>query len=267
MASRAADYRRLAGSRIRSQFQYRTSFVLQIFGAFGLSFLDFVAILVVFSHLRHLAGFSLAEVSFLYGTSYVAFKIADVAMTNMDRLPLLIRMGTLDQVLTRPLGSLGQVLTGDVDIRHVGSAGQGVVVLVFALGRVDIDWDVGRAVVFALMLASAFVIFCSIWVATNAIAFWTTDAREVANSFTYGGNALTQYPLSIYGTWLRRLMAYVVPLGFVNYFPSLYLLDRPDPLGTPAVLRFISPLAALASVLVARWVWRTAVRHYRSTGS
>lgn len=267
MADQTAIYGHLAASRLRAHFSYRISFALQVVGAFGLSFLDFVAILVIFHHLPHLAGWSLGEVAFLYGTSYVTFKAADILMTNMDRLPTLIRMGEFDQILTRPLGSLGQVLTGDLDIRHAGSIGQGAVVLVFALGRVDIDWTPGRVAVFVSMLVGAVGIYCAIWVATNAIAFWTMDAREVANSFTYGGNALTQYPLHIYGAWLRRIFAYAIPLGFVNYFPSLYLLDRPDPLGLPVALRFISPLVALASVAVAGWVWREAVRHYRSTGS
>jgi ABC-2 type transport system permease protein len=236
--------------------------------AFGSdSFLDFVAILVIFTHLPHLAGWSLGEIAFLYGTSYVTFRLADIAMTNMDRLPTLIRTGEFDQVLTRPLGSLGQVLTGDIDIRHVGGMAQGAVVFVFALTRVQIDWTPGRALVLVLMLVSAVGIYCAIWVATNSIAFWTIDAREVANSFTYGGQTLTQFPLHIYGTWIRRIMGYAIPLGFVNYFPSLYLLDKPDPLEMPSVLRFMSPLIAVGACLLSGWVWRVAVRHYRSTGS
>jgi ABC-2 type transport system permease protein len=267
VASRTLVYRKIAGSRIRAHLQYRLSFGLQVVGAFFFSFLDFVMILVVFSHISHMEGWSIAEVSFLYGSSYVTFKFADILMTNLDRLPMLIRMGTFDQILTRPIGTLGQVLTGDLDIRHFGGISQGAVVLGYALGRTSIDWDAGRVVVFALMLVSAVVIFCSIWVATNAIAFWTTDAREVANSFTYGGNMLTQFPLNIFGTWFRRLLAYAIPLAFVNYFPALYILDKDDPLGAPKILRFASPLVAAAAALVAGAVWRTAVRHYRSTGS
>ena len=136
----------------------------------------------------------------------------------------------------------------------------------FSLTRVHINWTPLRAIVFVSMLIGGAVIFCSIWVATNAIAFWTMDAREVANSVTYGGNYLTNYPLHIFGTWLRRLLAYVIPLAFVNYFPALYVLEKESPIGTPA-LRFVSPVVAVAAVIVAGTVWKTAVRHYRSTGS
>lgn len=267
MASTSAIYARVARSRVQAHLQYRLSFVLTVVGAFLLSFLDFVVILVVFQHLSHLGGWSLGEIAFLYGSSYMTFKAADVLMGNLDKLPLFIRAGSFDQVLTRPLGSLGQVLTADLDLRHIGGVSQGAIVFAIALGRVRIEWTAGRVIVFLLMVVSALAIFCAIWVATNAISFWTMDAREVANAFTYGGNFVTQFPLHIFGAWLRRLFAYVVPLGFVNYFPSLYILGKEDPTGAPEGLRYISPIVALAALGVAGGVWRAAVRRYRSTGS
>jgi ABC-2 type transport system permease protein len=267
VASTLAIYRRISASRVRAQAQYRLSLGLQVAGSFVFAFMDFVMILVLFTHVSRLAGWSLGEIAFLYGTSYVPFRAVDVLMTNLDRLPVHIRLGTFDQVLTRPLGSLGQLLTGDLDVRHIGGTVQGVAVFVYALGHVSIDWTLARALVFASMLVSAVVIFGSIWVVTNSIAFWTTDAREIANTFTYGGNYVTNYPLHIFGRWLRRILVFAVPLGFVNYFPSLFILGRPDATGSPAAFQFLSPVAALAVAIVAGAVWRAAVRHYRSTGS
>src|SRR3712207_8942673 len=45
--------------------------------------------------------------------------------------------------------------------------------------------------------------------------------------------------------------------------PSLYLLDRPDPLGLPPICRFLAPLVAVAFALVAGGLWRFGVAHYR----
>lgn len=247
--------------------QYRVSFYMQIAGAFLITFLDFVAILVIFNRIPALAGWDVHEVAFLYGTSYVMFKTADMFMGNLDKLRVLIPMGTFDQVLTRPLGTLGQVLTADLDLRHIGGISQGAIVLIYGLSGTSIDWTIARAIVLATMMVSGLVIFCGIWVTTNSIAFWTTDAREVANAFTYGGNFFTQHPLNIFAKWMQRVLGYGFVLGFVNYFPSLYLLGKDDQTGAPFVLRFLSPLAAVAAAIVASVVWRTAVRHYRSTGS
>jgi ABC-2 type transport system permease protein len=77
---------------------------------------------------------------------------------------------------------------------------------------------------------------------------------------------LAQYPIDIYDEWLRRFLAYIVPLAFVAYFPSLFILGKPDPLGTPSWIAFVSPLVGLAAALVASAVWRFGVRHYQSAG-
>ena len=44
-------------------------------------------------------------------------------------------------------------------------------------------------------------------------------------------------------------MIFVIPIAFVAYFPSLYLLDKDDPLGLPAALQFASPVVAVAALL------------------
>ena len=59
----------------------------------------------------------------------------------------------------------------------------------------------------------------------------------------------------------------MLPIAFVNWYPCLYLLGRPDPFGFPEWLQFCSPLAAALVVAAALLVWRTGVRRYTSTGS
>jgi ABC-2 type transport system permease protein len=259
-------YVRLYGSRFRSQLQYRVSFALQVIGMVGATFLDFLVILVLFSRLTSLGGWSLWEVAFLYGASYLPFKLADIFVGKVERLSDWIRMGQFDAILIRPLGTLGQTLTADGDLKQVGGVAQGAAVFAVALAHVDIDWNLARALMMVVMLSSGFVIFCSVWIAANASAFWLLNVREASNAFTYGGNFLTQFPLDILGPWFRRVFALLVPVAFVNYFPSLFLLGKPtEP--WPAAMQFLSPLVAAATAGVAAIVWHAGIRHYSSTGS
>lgn len=262
----AGIYRRLVGARIRSQLQYRLSFGLNLAGAALISFLDFAAILVIFSQIDALAGWSVAEVALLYGVSSVAFALTDIVIGHIDLLPNMIREGEFDVVLMRPLGSLFQVVSSDFALRRLGKAFQGGAVLAVALAQLDLDWTPGRALMVVVMVVSGSLIFAGVWIVFATVAFWLVDSMEVANAFSYGGNFLAQYPINLFGTWLRRFVVFVVPLGFVSYFPSLYVLGKDDPLGFPRALQFASPLAALVSVLVAGLAWRFAVRHYRSAG-
>ena len=263
----AAIYARLVGARIRAQLQYRTSLALELIGTSLIVFLDFVAILIVFNQIPALEGWSVEEVALLYAIASISFALTDVTVGHLDEFPNMIREGTFDQILTRPLPSLLQVVASDFALRRFGKAFQGAAVLVVALARLDVDWTAGRAAMLPAAIVAGAVIYGAVWVALATVAFWIVDAIEFVNAFTYGGNFLSQYPLNVFARWLRDLVLFVLPISFVAYFPALYLLDKDDGLGLPDVLRYASPLVAAAAALVASAVWGRAVRRYRSVGS
>jgi viologen exporter family transport system permease protein len=267
IAEVARIYRRLVGARIRGQLQYRLSFALNLLGSALTALLDFVAILILFSQVDALGGWSVWEVALLYAISSVSFGITDLVIGHIDLLPRMIREGDFDQLLLRPLGSLFQVVAADFTLRRLGKVVQGLAVLLVAAAHVDVDWTAGRVGVLMLAVVAGAFIFAGVWIALATIAFWLIDSQEVANSFTYGGNYLAQYPINIFGPWLRRLVVVVIPIAFVAYFPSLYVLGKEDELGLPRGLQFVSPLVAVVTAIAAGLLWRTAVRRYRSVGA
>ena len=260
-------YRKLVGARIRSELQYRTSFVLFTIAQFFITFIDFLAIAVIFHNIPQLGGWSIGEVAFLYATAAVAFGLADLLVSQVENTATRIRLGTFDVVLIRPLNSLFQIVADDFALRRVGKLVQAAAVLVVALSRRDVGWTTGRVLMVPVMIAAGAVIYSCLWVITASVVFWTVDGGEMGNAVTYGGNFLTQYPLHIYGTWIRRFLGFAAGAGFVSYFPSLYVLGKDDPLGMPGSFWFASPAVAAVAVAVAALAWRSAVRHYRSTGS
>ena len=267
MAELASLYLRLAGARARSEFQYRASFATFWLSQFLITFLDFIAIVIIFERIPQLDGWTFAEIALLYGISGVGFALGDVFISQVEDIAVRIRTGTFDLVLIRPIPTLFQVVADDFAVRRMGKLAQAGVVLVLALVRAPIEWDGLRALVVVAAVASGAVIFSSLWIIGAAVTFWTTDSSEVMNAFTYGGNFMTQYPLSIYGDWMRRILGLGLGAAFVAYLPALFVLDKSDPLGLPEPLRFASPAVALVFAVVATAAWRFAVRHYRSTGS
>jgi viologen exporter family transport system permease protein len=262
----AALYARLVAARVRSQLQYRTSFVLEIVGVVLITFLDFLAILVIFDNVPQLAGWSVQEVALLYGISGLAFALADLAVGHLDLMPQLIREGNFDLVLIRPRGSLFQVLASDFRLRQLGRIVQASAVLAYAVTALEVNWTAQRIGVLVGAVLSGAAIFCAVWVAAITIVFWAVEGRESVEVFTGAGNFVSQYPIDVYGAWLRRFFVFVVPAAFVAYFPALFILDKPDPFGAPEWVSFLSPAVALVAAVVAGYVWRFAVRHYRSAG-
>ncbi|MGH9267605.1 MAG: ABC transporter permease [Acidimicrobiales bacterium] len=266
-AGTAALYGRLLGARIRSDWQYRTSFFLYCGAQFLAAALDFVVIVVLFTQVPTIAGWSLAEMALLYGVAGVAFNLADVIVSPVEVLPRRIKDGTFDLVLTRPLGTLLQLATEEFAVRRAGKLVQAVAVLVVAAPLAGVAWTPARAAFLAASLVAGTVIFSAVWVLGTAIAFWTVETQEMTNSITYGGTLLSQYPLPVFAGWLRRLVVFVVPLAFVGYLPTLHLLGRADPTGLPNWAPFLSPAVAAVVAYAAARVWTAGARHYQSTGS
>jgi ABC-2 type transport system permease protein len=257
----------IAGAWVRSALSYRTSFVVGTLVQLVITFLDFAAIIIMFGHLDAFGGFSISQIALLYAMSGFALGAADLLVGNSEALGRRIRDGSFDQMLVRPVPPLAQVAADRFAIRRIGRIAQSLAVLTWALSTAPIDWTWGRVLVLVGAMACGAIIFCAVFVMGGAFQIFAGDAAEVSNAFTYGGNTLTQYPMTIYPSELVKGVTFIVPIAFVNWYPGLYILGVDDPFDLPSWLQFASPVAAVGFVVAAAAFWRTAVRHYRSTGS
>ena len=258
-------YGQIAWLWIRAAWQYPASFVMLAVGNGLITGLDFVGLWIMFAHLDRLAGFTLHEVALLYGSASLALGLADTAIGSVERIGTYIRTGRLDQMMTKPVPLLVQVCADQFTLRRLGRLTQAAVV--FGWACTYVDWTPLRVLVAMSMLVSGALVFFGLFVGFSCVQFWTQDATEFANAFTYGGATVTQYPLTIFPREVLVGLTFVIPIAFVNWYPCLYLLGRSDPTGMPEALQFASPLAGLLTVAAALLVWRSGVRHYTSTGS
>jgi len=259
--------RRLLGARVRSQLQYRASFVLQSVGTLLVQGAELIAIMALFSTVDELAGWRSGEVVFLYAVSYISFAIAHVSSTGLQGFSRMVVRGEFDRVLTRPLNPFMQVLASDVNLRRIGGLVAGCFAFVLALTLVDIDWTIGKVIYLPIYLLSTSALYVMLFTLEATLCFWTTESTEAVNAVTYGGKTLAVYPLNVYDVWLRRFFLFVVPLGFVIFLPTTYILNKPLPFDFPSWTRFIAPLATLLFGFVAARLWHLGISRYRSTGS
>ncbi|MGW7091336.1 ABC transporter permease [Streptomyces sp. NPDC054874] len=252
---------------VRSTMAYRASFAMTVFGDFAVTAFDFVTILLMFSHVDALGGYTLQEIALLYGVSATAFGLCDLLLGSMDRVGRRVRDGTFDTLLVRPVPVLAQVAADRFALRRLGRITQGLLVLGYALVSLDIAWTPLKVLMLPMMVVSGAAIFGAIFVAGAAFQFVAQDASEVQNSFTYGGTTLLQYPPTIFAKDLVRGVTFVVPLAFVSWLPALYVLGREYPVDLPEWVAFLPPLVAVACWGLAGIAWRAGLRAYRSTGS
>ena len=251
----------------RAAWQYRVSLLLTGTTQALSSCLDLAALLVIYGQVDTLAGFTMPETLYLYGTTRMSFALSDLVASGMETISQSIRLGTFDVYLIRPISTLPQVLAEQFSPKRFGKLLSAAATLVWAVSTLHLHWTALKILLCFGTIGCGAVIYCSVWVITGTISFFAVDAQETANAFTYGSETLTEYPLAVFSRPLALGLTFVLPLAFVTWQPSLYVLGHADPLGLPGFLRFCAPAVAAVMALLAGAAWRFAVRHYRSTGS
>jgi len=261
-------YFRLIGSRLRAQMQYPVAFLAELVGFALTTGLEFLAVVLLFQAFHSVHGWNLPEVAILYGMSSSSFGIAEMIGRGFDApFEQMMQTGRFDMVLTRPLGAFFQMLTAEFQIRRMGRTIQGWLALAYGLSHAPIQWGAGHAALLVLGQGAGVTIYLSLMVIGATFCFWTIKTPEVINVFTFGGDFLLSYPLSIYSRPIRAIFTFVVPLAFVNYPLALTLLGKADPHGFPAQLAWASPLVAALFFGAALVFWRFGVGKYTSSGS
>jgi ABC-2 type transport system permease protein len=252
---------------MRSQMQYKTSFILQFIGQFVVTFIDFMAILFIFNKFSNIKGWTLWEVGLLYGMTSVSFAIAEIMARGFDVFDRMIRFGELDRFLLRPAGIFIQIFTAELDLRKFGRLLQAIIVLVISWHRLGLAINLFKIVFLTVSVFCGSFFYIALLIIGSTVCFWSIQSYELPNMLTYGGVETSSYPISAYKKWFRNVFIFIIPLAFVNYFPALYLLGKPDPMGMPYFLSFLFPLASALIMFVAVKFWNFGVRHYTSTGS
>lgn len=260
---------RLIGVQLRAQMQYRASFWIDVIGTFLLQLTGIVAILGGLNTFGAVAGWRIAEIAFLYGMVEVSFGLMDMLFSGFDPpwFSTLVKQGQFTQLMLRPVGIWTQVLGSAFLLRRLARMGQGALVLAIAISQLNIDWTVAKVLYLPLVIAGQVMCYGALFVIGSAIVFWTIDAVEAINILTYGSTEMTMYPMTVYPDWLRNIFTFIVPTIFMNYFPALYFLGKPDPLGFPPFAPFVAPFVGAAMLLVSIALFRLGLRHHQGTGT
>lgn len=262
-------YLRLIRVQIRSQLHFRTSFLFEMIGTALITTFEFGSLALVLQRFGGIQGWTVGEVAFLYGLVEMSFGLMDMIFSGFDppNFGKFVRQGLFDQLLLRPVNITVQVLGSEFTLRRVGKIAMGAAIFALAVSLTDLMWTPAKVLYLPFVVLGMILFFGGLFIIGATITFWTVESIEVMNILTYGGSYTISHPMHIYQDWLRRFFTYFVPAIFLNYYPALYFLNKPDPFNFPPFAPFLSPIVGLAVFLFALAFWRFGMRHYQSTGT
>ncbi len=267
MRQRLSIFGALASTSLRAEFQYRANVVTSMISGMLYQLTGFVVIWIIVARFNTIGGWSLAEITFLYGMRLTSHGIFYLCFSQLFELDRVLITGEFDRFLVRPLSPLLQIFTRKLRVNCFGDLIGGTALLIAAAPRVAIDWGPLSITFLILAVIGGALVEGSVQITLSSLSFRFLNALAVRTTANEIFNQYGNYPQKIFPTALQYALTFVLPVAFVAWFPASALLDRTGGLIVPGWLAWLAPLVGLGAFLVALRIWHRASRGYQSSGT
>lgn len=208
---------------------------------------------------------------FLATSLFVNSLVHSLFMTNADEFSELIRTGSLDFALLKPIDTQFLVSLQRIEWSALGNFGFGIALLAYSLTKVDYVPGPLQFLLYPFYVLCGVAILYSLMIALAATSVWLGRNHSLYDFWFYITN-FARYPREIYrgtlGNPLRWLFTFIIPVLVVISVPAQLLVRPLDP-QTPEdwLLPGFTFVAVIVSLLASRWVFKRALTSYRSASS
>ena len=255
-------YCKSLGMHLKSELEYRVSFILSFLSQILVFFTYYFVILALFTKFDHIKGFTMYEVLLCFSVIQFGYSFNEVFARGLDKFDQLIIRGEFDRLLVRPQNIIIQVLCSNSDFVKLSRLIQAIIVMIIALLHLHIEWNIMKVVTLLLMMISACVIFFGIFLVSASYCFYTVQGLEVRNVFTDGGKHMAQYPIGVFSKGFVLFFTFIIPYAFVNYYPLLYFLGKSN-----NIWYAFSPIIVILYLIPCVIIFYLGLKRYASVGS
>ena len=244
------------------ELEYRSEFMGNLLSSlFGIG-IAILTIQIFFYQTNQLGGWSYPEVLILLGIFNMLQGMIDFALRpNITRFAEHVRKGTLDYVLTKPVDSMFFVSFRHLVFWRLIDVFLGIGLIIYGLVQKQYMPTLMDSVMFFTSIFSSIVLIYSMWMLLMTTAFWVVKMEDLSFVFSSFFET-TRFPISMYRSWLRTVLTYVLPAAFLTSIPAASLFGRWD-----IKMTLISACMAIIFLFFSRKFWKFALRSYTSASS
>jgi len=220
-------------------------------------------LLLVFTRIPQLRGWSLDELVFIYGFFLIPYGLFNVFFSGLWSIGgYYIVDGHLDRILLRPVSGLLQIFMESVDPESFDGVLTGSLMIIYAARRLQLVLDAPHVLLMVLLIVGAIFVYAGLFLTLSCASFWFEDRVGLLPPF-YNMIDFGKYPTSIYSRAVRAVLTWVIPYAFVAFYPSAMILRG----GEFQLYGLLTPLVGAAFTALGYVLWRRGLRRYQSTGT
>jgi ABC-2 type transport system permease protein len=257
---------RLLGAELRLAAAGAAAYRLSLLGSAADALLKAAAaavpMAVVLGARGSLAGWSPAEAALVLGCFTVLEGLLGAFVEpNLRAVVEMVRDGTFDFVLIRPVDPQLRVSIHRIDLLRVPHAAVGAHIVVAAATQLPAFPGPGRWALGLLLLGAGGLLLHALFTLVVCTSFWWVRVMNLS-ALLQSGLEAGRWPLDVYRGPARWALTVLLPAGLMSTAPAAALAGR----ASPALVLGTFALAA-AFTLGARAAFRRAIGAYRSASS
>lgn len=256
-------YSRCSSQYIIARMQYRADFIISTIGMLFTSISTIFVFRILFTSIPNLVGWTFNEILLIYAFYLLSITPLQIMFDNIWSLRYDVTDGSFTKYYLRPVNIMFYYMSQRVDIKGFPQLTLGLAVLIYASHQLAIEWNLSRVFLLLIVLLSSSLVAISIFIIAASTAFWFLGGSMPILNLAIKIRDFSPYPITIFDSVFRFLFTYLIPIGFIAFYPAQLFLK-----GTNApFLAYLSPLIGFIFFMLAYQVWSKGVDYYSGTGS
>ncbi len=175
--------------------------------------------------------------------------------------------GEFDRYLTRPLGVLYQFFFTNINIFGITDLIPGILVFLYGCVKCQIHVTGWFLLEVFLMLIGATLIRGGIYILLGSTSFHTRSAVDFGQYTQEIMDKTTMYPISMYPESLQFILTFLIPIGWVSFYPVSGLLGIGNGLVNGLLAPILTLLIGILMMLLAGAYFKAGLKKYESAGN
>ncbi len=229
--------------------------------------LGFATIKFVVEQFGEINGWSYGQLAFLYGIAVISHALSMIFFVQGWFMGFYVIEGDFDRFLTRPLSVLYQFFFTNINVLGLTDLIPGILVFVYGCVKTDFSFTVTNVVGIIVMLIGATLIRGGIYILLGSTSFWTKSANDFGQFTQEIFDKTTMYPISMYPEAMQLILTFVIPIGWVSFYPASELLGIEHAFSIGGMEVWITLAVGIVTMLIAGLVFKIGMRRYESAGN
>ena len=229
--------------------------------------LGFATIKFVVEQFGEINGWDYGQLAFLYGISVISHALSMIFFVQGWFMGFFVIEGEFDRFLTRPLSVLYQFFFTNINVFGLTDLVPGILVFIYGCNKTDFSFTASNILGIIVMLIGAVLIRGGIYILLGSTSLWTKSANDFGQYTQEIFDKTTMYPLSMYPEGLQLILTFIIPIGWVSFYPASELLGIETAFSAGGLGVWITLFAGIAVMLIAGAVFKIGMKRYESAGN